>query len=85
MYEDRQSHTATTLNNGKVLIIGEQGPSSYPSNVELYDPVFDLWQFAGNISFQRRWHVTSILSYEKVLICGGESNVGSLNSTELYT
>ena len=74
----RYSHTATLLNNGKVLVVGGGG---YPCNgnicystvngtAELYDPATQTWTSAGNIA-RRAGHSATLLPDGRVLIAGG--------------
>ena len=49
----RSAHTATLLNNGKVLIAG--GTSNDP-RCELYDPVTGAFTLTGSMTFARSSH-----------------------------
>jgi len=82
----RALHTATLLQNGKVLVVGG---STASDSAELYDPATDTWSHAGTLS-RRSSHTATLLPNGQVLIAGGANSgngVGgltSLNSAELY-
>ena len=84
-----RSHTASTLNNGKVLVTGG-GNGSYAltyalDSSELYDPSTGTWTITGNITNARYYHTASVLTNGKVLISGGLDSSGNyLNSAEVY-
>ena len=71
----RSSHTATMLQNGKVLVAGGDGGSA-----ELYDPNTDTWTVTGNLNTPRFSHTATLLQNGKVLVAGG----CFLRSSELY-
>ncbi|MGK3992637.1 kelch repeat-containing protein [Sorangium sp. So ce1024] len=75
----RESHTATLLGNGKVLVSAGGSASA-----ELYDPVTETWTTAGALSTARTWHTATLLSNGKVLVAGGEDGSDILASAELY-
>jgi len=79
----RQFHTATLLNNGKVLLAGSDTGSA---SAELYDPASGTFAATGNLSIARNALTATLLSNGKVLIAGGQSLVGGdyLTSAELY-
>ena len=65
----KRDHTATLLNNGKVLIVGGTA-----ATVELYDPAAGIFSPAGPPVFPRSTGVTATrLSDGRVLIAGGSS------------
>ncbi len=73
----RRDHTATLLNNGKVLIIGFVTDSA-----ELYDPATGIFSSAGNTLFTHGQNPTATrLSDGRVLIAGGTF---ALTSAEIY-
>lgn len=70
MNEARVQHTATLLNNGKVLVTG--GPSA---TAEIYDPATGTWRYAlHSMAYARQAHTAVKLNNGKVLIAGGTSS-----------
>jgi hypothetical protein len=77
----RVAHTATLLNNGKVLVVG--GESSIPNlrpgqsipSAELYDPATGNWTFTGAPHIPRGFgHTATLLPDGMVLVVGGDRN-----------
>jgi serine/threonine protein kinase/N-acetylneuraminic acid mutarotase len=64
----RESHTATLLQNGKVLIIGRQG-------TELYDPTTGGFTAASPMATPRSSHTATLLPNGQVIVIGGTSNI----------
>lgn len=89
MVTARRFHTATLLNNGKVLIAGgEDNASNAFNTAELFDPNTGLFTAtAGNMTVARAGHTATLLGNGKVLITGGTSGGNSeaaVSSAELY-
>ncbi|MFH0902970.1 MAG: kelch repeat-containing protein, partial [Pseudomonadota bacterium] len=84
MSESRSSHTATLLQNGKVLIAGGNNSSGYLASTELYDPTTNLWSSAGTLANARWDHTATLLPNSKVLVVGGSGDAGFLSSAELF-
>ncbi|CAF3949286.1 unnamed protein product [Rotaria sp. Silwood1] len=80
----RSDHTASVLENGKVLVAGGKDSNSILNSVELYDPSTEMWTNTGNMSTARFDHTASVLENGKVLVAGGEDSNGISNSVELY-
>jgi PKD repeat protein len=79
----RYGHTATLLQNGKVLIVGGYDSSGNAlSSAELYDPNTGQFQMAGNLNYPRVMHTATLLPTGKVLIAGGDYPSG--NTAEIY-
>jgi N-acetylneuraminic acid mutarotase len=82
----RYDHTATLLNDGRVLVCGGRNASSYFNSAEIYDPSTDVWGSAGSFSTIRAKHTATLLSDDRVLIAGGTNDgSNSLNSIQIYT
>jgi N-acetylneuraminic acid mutarotase len=80
----RQQHTATLLQNGKVLVAGGTDNDTL-SSAELYDPTSGTWSPTGALVTARYKHTATLLQNGKVLVTGGwNSNSNSLSSAELY-
>jgi hypothetical protein len=95
MSQIRIKHTATTLANGCVLVLGgvdaqyhSNGAltsAEYLASGEIYDPVAGTWTDTGNMNVARGGHTATLLPDETILILGGESAVNEfLNSVEIY-
>ena len=68
----RDSHTATLLANGKVLIAGGYaGGVNTVAAAELYDPATGMFAVTGSMAIPRANHTAILLSSGKVLIAGG--------------
>jgi len=96
----RASHTATSLQDGKVLIAGgyREAPDRIPGSpgfgykttsldqAEIFDPVTGTWQIVGNLNEARDSHTATLLPDGKVLVVGGYDNNArlSVSGTELY-
>ena len=80
----RQAHTATLLQNGKVLVAGgSTDGSDRVSSAELYDPATGTWAFTGDLTYARCNHTATLLPNGKVLVTGGyESGVQA--TAEIY-
>lgn len=83
----RTAHTATALPDGRILIVGGFTSLSVGAaatqTTEFYVPDNDQGTFVPgpNLSFRRAQHTASLLPDGRVLIAGGNVNVGSGSST----
>ena len=67
----RFGHTATLLNNGKVLVVGGLGGFGTLDQVELYDPALNTWTQARPLTSPRVFHTATLLADGRVLVVGG--------------
>jgi N-acetylneuraminic acid mutarotase len=79
----RESHTATLLQNGKVLVVGGLGNSNVLSDAQLYDPATGLWTSTGSLNTGRWGHTATLLTNGRVLVAGGYT-AGPIACAELY-
>ena len=63
----RVGHTATSLADGSVLVVG----GAFTKNAEIYDPVNGVWVLAGLQQKSRMNHTSTLLSDGTVLVVGG--------------
>ena len=84
MSEARTGHTATLLQDGRVLVVGGSNGAGSLASAELFDPVTDTWSPAGAMKDARAAHTATLLDDGRVVIIGGEQNGESLESVELY-
>jgi hypothetical protein len=92
----RYAHTATLLNNGKVLVTGGQHdvpqtnlpvvlPPITLATAELYEPTSGTFTGTGSMETARLYHTSTLLKDGTVLVTGGlDSNSLPLASAELF-
>ena len=83
LHTARDSHTATMLNNGLVLLAG--GSPGPLNSAELYNPASGTFSYTtGGLNTARYQHTATLLTNGLVLVAGGQGSSGDLASTELY-
>jgi hypothetical protein len=82
----RGSHTATLLNNGKVLVAGGTDASGNAlAKAELYDPTNGSFSSTGSMATGRAHFAATLLNSGKVLVTGGLDTAGNpLATAEIY-
>jgi MBG domain/Kelch motif/Galactose oxidase, central domain len=82
----RRSHTATLLQDGKILVVGGDAASGLVGHAEIFDPAsLTSSNIAANPIALRTDHTATLLADGRVLIIGGVDGNGSLASTEFYS
>jgi len=82
MNNSRYAHTASVLEDGKVLVTGGYDGSIYLNTAELYDSSTETWTATGSMHDARSFHAASILTNGKVLVTGGYGGKVILDITE---
>jgi N-acetylneuraminic acid mutarotase len=86
MLSERESHTATLLPDGSVLVTGgwTQVSGNIISGVERYDPVMNTWTAAGSLRAPRAHHTATLLPSGALLVIGGNAtNYPAPSSAEI--
>jgi hypothetical protein len=78
----RNSHTATLLQNGKVLVAGGWVDGNTTSSAEIYDPQTGVFSTTGSMNRGRNDFSATLLQNGNVLVCGGR--LGGDWSAEIY-
>ena len=84
-YAYRENHTATLLQDGRVLIAGTS--SGLNSNsTEIYNPNNNTWTMQAPMAIIAENHAATLLNDGRVLVTGGYSNVTGhyTNAAEIY-
>jgi N-acetylneuraminic acid mutarotase len=88
LHEPRGQHTATVIQNGKVLVVGGVAATGINNlaSAELYDPATRKWSAAGTLTAPRMQTTATLLLDGRVLVAGGINNAGPefLSGCELY-
>jgi hypothetical protein len=81
----RYSHSATLLQDGRVLVAGGYDTNLVRTNsAELYDPATGSWSVTGSLNIGRVYQSAILLPNGKVLVVGGLSAGGLELTAELY-
>jgi Kelch motif/Galactose oxidase, central domain len=86
MHESRFAHTATLLDDGRVLLVGGRG-ETVTSTAEIYDPHTKQFVVTGGLNLARYKHTAALLPDGRVLVAGGSDARdwnGTTNSAEIY-
>ena len=65
--------TATRLADGRILIVGGSGA---PTSAEIYDPATGAFSLTGSLNVVHTAHTATLLHDGRVLIAGGQDDVG---------
>ncbi len=85
-YFGRESLTATTLNDGRVLVAGGYDGFRALKNCEMYEPATGRFATGLKMQFPRRNHTATLLKDGRVLLVGGgvDGSDTALDSAELF-
>jgi N-acetylneuraminic acid mutarotase len=85
LHTARASHTATLLNDGRVLVVGGDDFGGSLPSAEVYDPTIGTWSSTGILKTARSGHTATLLNDGRVLVVGGANSTSSyLASAEVY-
>jgi hypothetical protein len=81
----RYAHTATLLDDGRVLIAGGNSGAAPVAIAEIYDPLSGTFGIAGAMSTPRFDHSAVLLNTGATLIVGGTNASGSIAQGEIFS
>jgi len=87
LHNARESHTATLLSNGNVVVAGGQSNGNVIANTEVYSPTTGAWTTSGNLNTARASASAVLLSSGSVMVAGGCVSAclsGNTRTAELY-
>jgi N-acetylneuraminic acid mutarotase len=86
MHYGRDSHTATLLPSGKVLVAGGNSPQSLlvTGSAELFDSATGNWTLTATMLDPLAYHTATLLPNGQVLVAGGDSEIGFFFGNSYY-
>jgi N-acetylneuraminic acid mutarotase len=88
MSGSRYNHTATTLADGSIFVVGGTSDGSTGlATSEIYDRTANTWTSKANITNARYWHTATALGNGKILVAGGYTTNSTTTTSDcrLYT
>ena len=77
MSTPHRGHTATLLQDGRVLVVGNGGETSAAGTAaDVYDPATGTFSRTGSMKLGRWLHTATLLADGRVLILGGRTAEG---------
>jgi len=70
----RSGHTATLLNDGRVLVVGGFNSDGVLTTAEIYDPTSQSWSPTASMHTPRTRHTATLMADGTVLVAGGAQN-----------
>lgn len=83
MSSPRSSHTATLLNDGRVLVAGGFDGNQVLASAEVFDTNTNRWTTVGSLPGTRFGHSATLLANGRVLVAGGD-NGATVNTAALF-
>lgn len=81
----RDSHQATLLTDGRILVTGGHNDVASLASAELFDPASGSWTTIAPMNFARNTHRATLLNDGRVLVSGGfNSQTGAILGAEIY-
>jgi N-acetylneuraminic acid mutarotase/HEAT repeat protein len=81
----RNSHTATLLRDGRVLVAaGTDSKGHALASAELYDPATGKWTETRPLNIARFYHTAALQSDGRVMVAGGHTGYERIYDTEFY-
>src|SRR5689334_11254197 len=80
----RRGHTATLLQDGKILIVGGDNQNGIVGQAEIFDSMTNTSAPGPSLTTARTDHAAIALSDGRVLVLGGRNEGGLLTSSEIY-
>ncbi|MHB8135110.1 MAG: Kelch repeat-containing protein [Anaerolineaceae bacterium] len=81
----RRNHTATTLLDGRILVVGGENATEKLNTAEIFDPRTNMWSDVPAMSVSRVGHTATRLNDGRVVVVGGcFSNFACTDTVEIY-
>jgi Galactose oxidase, central domain len=77
-------HTASLLNNGKVLVAGGANSDGEVAGSEVFDVTTKTFVTAGNMGTARHSHTATVLVDGRVVVIGGLNSGNTLTTAEIF-
>ena len=71
----RRWHTATVLNDGRILVTGGNIRRGVTASAEIFDPETELFRVTAYMSDRRVYHTATVLNDGGVLVVGGQPSI----------